>query len=211
MSAPKRVAFQEVTLKSIGRPVSTHYYPAPKAASGVIWVGGIVGGFDSPARGLYRDLAKRLVAHGVSSLRIRLRWPGWVPSSVLDVRAGIRFLRRQGIQHIALVGHSIGSAVVLKAARAEPRTVRAVVSLSSLKLGGCVLEELGPGCACLFIHGEQDAILPSRFSARLYALAPEPKRRVLPKTGHRLSEARATVRKEIISWLHAHLGPNTAS
>jgi len=132
-----------------------------------------------------------------------------MPSSVLDVRAGIRFLRRQGVHDIALVGHSIGSAVVLKAAQAERRSVRAVISLSSLKLGARDLEDLGGACACLFIHGKQDAILPARFSAQLFGFAPEPKRiRILPNAGHRLSEARPVVRREILSWLDAHLGPN---
>lgn len=207
-----RPAFENRTLRNLGTEVLSHYYEAPDAKAGVVWVGGIVGGFDSPARQLYPDLANRLVSQGVSSLRIRLRWPGWVPSSVADVRTGIRFLRRQGIEDIGLVGHSIGSAVVLQAAHAERRSVRAVVSLSSLSLGVKHLDALSPTCACLFIHGERDAILPARFSANLYARAADPKRlRILPQAGHRLSEARPIVRREILSWLDKHLTSEVGS
>lgn len=191
---------------SAAGPIAAHYYHIDRATRGVIWVGGIVGGFDSPARNLYAELASTLRGQGIASLRIRLRRPRWIPSSVYDVRAGIRFLRKNGIKAIALVGHSIGSAVVLQAARMERRWVRAVVSLSTLNVGAKALDGLAPGCACLFIHGGRDAILPWWFSTRLHALAPEPKRLViLPRAGHRLSEGRAKVRREILGWLAEHL------
>lgn len=175
----------------------------------MIWVGGIVGGFDSPARNLYAELASTLRRQGIASLRLRLRRPRWIPSSVVDVRQGIRFLRKNGIKEIALVGHSIGSAIVLQAASAERRCVRAVVLLSSLNVGAKALDALAPGCACLFLHGGRDVVLPSWFSVRLHARAPEPKRLlVLADAGHRLSEARATVRREILAWLDEHLAGN---
>lgn len=169
-------------------------------------MGGIVGGFDSPARDLYSELAARCSSAGIAALHLRLRRPAWIRGSVADVRAGIRFLHREGIKGIALVGHSIGGAVVLQVARADPRPIRAVVCLSSLDLGGNALAELAPGCACLFVHGGRDFVLPSWFSVRLHARAAEPKRLLLlPRAGHRLTEARARVRREILRWLETYL------
>jgi pimeloyl-ACP methyl ester carboxylesterase len=196
----------------VSGPISSRYYAVDSARRGVVWVGGIVGGFDSPARNLFPELATTLRERGIASLRVRLRRPGWIPGSVLDVRAGIRFLRKQGIRQIALVGHSIGSAIVLQAALAERRSVRAVVFLSTLNVGAKALDGLAPGCACLFVHGGRDAILPSWFSVRMHARAADPKRLiVLPHAGHRLSEGRATVRKEILAWLDEHLAASAAS
>ena len=56
-----------------------HAHEGPDGA--VVWVGGARGGLDGPAGGLYADLARDLVARGVSSLRLDYRRPASSPSA----------------------------------------------------------------------------------------------------------------------------------
>ncbi|MGZ7118041.1 MAG: hypothetical protein ACXVHS_11470, partial [Methanobacterium sp.] len=43
------------------------YYKSSTTTSGAIWVGGVGGGFDSPAGGLYPQLSRKLKEEGISS------------------------------------------------------------------------------------------------------------------------------------------------
>ena len=54
---------------------------------------------------------------------------------MIDVIAGITFLEKNKIQSVGLVGHSLGGAVVIKAAAASPNIVRTVVTLSTQSYG----------------------------------------------------------------------------
>ena len=70
--------------------------------------GGARGGFDGPVAGLYRALAEELIKEGICSLRLDDRFPGYLPSSVMDTLATISFLKGAGFCSIALVGYSFG-------------------------------------------------------------------------------------------------------
>jgi len=112
-----------------------YYYVPEDATKAVIFVGGVGGGWDSPARELYSKLASKLVSDGISSLKIRYRHPTDLDECVIDVIAGIKFLERNRIQSVGLVGHSLGGAVVIKAAAASPNIMRTVVTLSTQSYG----------------------------------------------------------------------------
>ena len=189
--------------------IECRYYYVPKdATKAVIFVGGVGGGWDSPARELYSKLSYRLVSNGINSLRIRYRHPTELDECVIDVIAGINFLENNGIQSVGLVGHSLGGAVVIKAAAASSNIVRTVVTLSTQSYGAAEsVSKLGQqGCSILLIHGTDDDVLPSICSSYVYNKASNPKRIILFEGAkHGLDEAAEEVYRSINQWLMEHL------
>lgn len=198
---PKSQAYMERDVPVAGGNVATRYYPAGAAAHGIVWVGGVGGGWDSPAEELYPKLSAGLTQTGISSLRVRFRNPHSLRDAVIDVQAGVDFLKDQGAAGIALVGHSLGGAVVIQAA-AQDRHVRTVVTLSTQSYGADPVAQLGPHCSILLIHGVADRVLPWRSSAFVHRLAKEPRRMVLiPDAGHVLDEAAGEVQSLVRHWI----------
>jgi hypothetical protein len=85
-----------------------YYYASKDTKKAVIFVGGVGGGWDSPAKELYSKLAGKLVSNGISSLRIRYRHPTDLDECAIDVIAGIKFLENNRIESVGLVGHYLG-------------------------------------------------------------------------------------------------------
>ena len=196
--------FRPASLETDRGPVEARYYPVSDGELAVLWVGGVGGGFDTPARGLYPRLAADLMADGVASLRLRFRNPRDLEQAVHDVLCGLSFLGRQGIHNVAVVGHSFGGAVVIQAAAAKRGAVCTVVTLATQGYGTDPVGELS--CPILLIHGEADEILPASCSIHVHRKAREPKKLVLvPGTGHAMNEASEAVCREVRDWLKAHL------
>ncbi len=190
-------SYQVVTMETNRGDLICHYYAVPEARSAAIWVVGVGGGFTSPASGLYPRLCKELAAEGTASLRVGYRDPVNLSESVLDVLAGIGYLAGEGIERLALIGHSFGGAVVLQAGTATD-AVRSVITLATQTYGAEVVDELPRECALLLIHGKDDTTLPPACSELIYTLAHEPKRLViLEHAGHSLDEAAETVYREV--------------
>ena len=186
-----------LTLATDRGEIATYYHPLlPESKPGpaaVVWVGGAGGGFDGPAGGLYRDLAATLLRYGISSLRLHYRHPNDLAECVTDVLVALAWLADEGVQRVALVGHSFGGAVVIAAGALSP-LVALVVPLSSQTYGAELVDQLSPR-RLLLVHGSADTVLPDRCSIQLYALAGEPKELVLyPGTGHGLDEVHAEIR-----------------
>ena len=96
-------------------------HPCATGPGAVIYVGGAMGGFEGPASDIYGRLADRLRPQ-LSGLRLHYRRPGDLQECVLDVLAGVSLLRGMGATGgIALVGHSFGGAVVIKAGELSPQ------------------------------------------------------------------------------------------
>ena len=196
--------FQPVTLETDRGPVEARYYPVPGGDLAALWVGGVGGGFDTPARGLYPRLAADLTADGITSLRLRFRDPRDLEEAVYDLLCGLSFLGRQGIHHVALVGHSFGGAVVVQAAASNRGAVCTVVTLATQGYGTDPVGDLS--CPILLIHGEADEILPPSCSIHVHRKARDPKKLVLvPGTGHALDETSEAVCREVRDWLKEHL------
>jgi len=197
--------FTPVVLDSARGPVEAHHYIVPNARRAALWVGGVGGGFDTPARGLYPRLCHSLRDQGIQSLRVRFRRSTSLPDAVADVLEGIEYLRRHGVAAVALTGHSFGGAVVVQAALSAPDVVRTVVTLASQGFGADGIANLH--CPVLLIHGEADDVLPPKCSLLLHRLAPEPKRLVLmPGAGHCLDETAEAVCREVEDWIVRQLG-----
>src|SRR5512145_2253714 len=67
--------FESVIIDTSRGKVECRYYAVKDGDKAVIMVGGIGGGFDTPANGLYPRLCTDLLNSGISSLRVRFRYP----------------------------------------------------------------------------------------------------------------------------------------
>lgn len=194
----------EVVLETGRGPVTGRHYRA-EGAVGVVWVGGIGGGWDTPGRQLYPRLAARFANAGVQSLRVRFRLPGHLEECVADVLAGLAFLRARGVRTFGLVGHSFGGAVVIGVAAQVP-LVRTVVAIATMSSGADSAASLGPRCSLLLLHGTIDPVLPPSHSQRVAALAQEPKRLVLFEgANHELTEVAGQLEDLVEIWLRQEL------
>jgi hypothetical protein len=102
--APPEGAYRRLEIRTSRGTVACRYYPRAEATHGAVWVGGVGGGFDTPAQNLYPRLCRELTAQGIASLRVRFRHPTILAEAVLDVLAGLAFLQSQGISKAALTG-----------------------------------------------------------------------------------------------------------
>lgn len=198
--------YRPVTLVTDRGNVECRYSAVAGARRAVIWVGGIGGDWDTPARGLYPQLCRELVDEGIASLRIRYRHPTRLPDSLFDVATGVDYLLREGMDALALTGHSSGGAVVIQAATIFD-AVRTVVTLATQSYGADRVFELTPRCSILLIHGTSDTVLPPSSSEYIYRLASEPKRLILyDGAGHNLDEVAEEVRRVVRDWIVDQLG-----
>ncbi len=150
-------------------------------AGAAIFVGGALGGLHGPANAIYERLAEALLAPderpGLTSLRLHYRQPGEFQECVLDVLGGLSLLKGLGAKRVALVGHSFGAAVVIKAGELSD-AVMAVAALSPQLYGTRTVERLSPR-PLLLVHGTADTMLDCAASSDIYDRACEPKRLVL--------------------------------
>lgn len=201
----KSNTYVPITLGTNRGEVHCRYYHTPGEKRAVIFVGGVGGGFDSPARNLYTKLSHALTLHKISSLRLAYRHPDDLLESALDVLAGITFLERFGIDSIALVGHSFGSAVVIQAAAAAPETITTVVTLAAQAYGAEVVRDLRD-TPLLLIHGTADEILSSTSSTYIHDIADTEKELLLiDGARHNLDEASKEVYGAVQDWLIEHV------
>lgn len=191
--------YQTAALPETG--AEARLYGGAGSKAGAIFVGGVGGGWDSPARGLYPALCAELEAAAMAALRIRFRNPTHLQMAAEDVLAGVRFLQQRGVERVGLVGHSFGGAVAIRAAAPSP-AVSAVATLATQTHGAAQADRLGPRCALLLVHGRDDDVLPAAGSEALFQAALEPKRLVLlDRGGHLLDEAADEVRPLVRDWL----------
>ena len=185
--------------------VSCRFYKVDSNNLSVIWVGGVGGGWDTPAEELYPDLSEKLKKNNISSLRIRYRYPHDIEESVYDVLAGIKFLENVGASKIALVGHSLGGAVVIQAA-ASSSSVKTVVALSTQSHGTNSVSNFSQGTSILIIHGSDDPVLPINCSKQVYNKAHDPKEIViLTGNAHCLDESSEKVHQIVYDWIVSEL------
>jgi pimeloyl-ACP methyl ester carboxylesterase len=199
--------YRALTLETARGPVEARHYVVPGSSAAAVLVGGVGGGWDTPAAGrLYPSLAHELAEErATAALRVRYRNPTDLEEATSDVVGALAFLEAEGVDRVALVGHSFGGAVVLRAA-ATRRSVATVVALSTQSYGAEAASELRRGCSLLLVHGRDDEVLPPRSSEWVYSIAREPKRLVLlPGTRHGLDEAADAVYALVRDWILAEL------
>lgn len=190
-------------LSAAGAPVQCRYLAVAEARAAIVWGFGTGGGFHGPAGGLYDRLGEALAADGIASLQVAYRRAGELRPCVADVLAGVAAMVEERPLPVALVGHSFGGAVVLRAALASP-AVAAVAMLSSQSHGTEGVAALAPRPLFL-LHGTEDEILPVRCSEDIYRRAAEPKVLLRPRCRHGLDECRDEVDHELGTWLRERL------
>ncbi|MDQ1275984.1 MAG: hypothetical protein QG610_1559 [Euryarchaeota archaeon] len=197
--------FESVIIDTSRGKVECRYYAVKDADKAVIMVGGIGGGFDTPANGLYPRLCTDLLNYGISSLRVRFRYPTDLAEAAIDVLAGNQFLKEEGINWFGLIGHSLGGAVLVQSAHNE-NSVKTIVTLSTQSLGISPISNLAEGVSVLLIHGDEDKTLPSGSSVYAYSLAHEPKKlSIYEGAGHGLAEVSDEVYTEVKEWIKNYL------
>lgn len=205
-------AYERVVIQSARGPIETHFYCREDMDCGAIYVGGVGGDFDTPARGLYPALCTSLIPSRVCGLRVRLRDSRNMDESVSDVLAALRFLHEMGVQDTAVVGHSFGAAVVARAAASSNRHssfVRAVILLATQAHGVEALADLAPRSGVLIIHGTADTVLPPSCAQYAHQIAHEPKKLTLYHgAGHALDEVANEVNQEVCEWILDFIRPS---
>lgn len=165
-------------------------------------VGGGDGGLDGPANALYPDLAADLAEREVAALRLDFRvhaFPGPMGDGVHDVLSGVDFLVGEGVEHVGLLGHSFGGAVVIEAGVQSDR-VASVATLATQTAGAQRVAELAP-TPLLLVHGLADIRLPPDCSRLLHDLAGNPKRlELFEGATHSLRQRREEVRALLLDW-----------
>lgn len=165
-----------------------------------LMVGGASGGLDGPADGVYGRLATALRGRGISTVRLHYRQPGEFEECLLDVLGGLSFLKGVGAERVALVGHSFGGAVVIRAATLAP-LVAGVVAMSSQLYGTDEIAEISPR-PLLLVHGLEDQVLEATASEILYERAAEPKEIVrFDGAGHSLYQVRDELFELLREWI----------
>ena len=181
--------------------VRARYYPVPGARKATILVGGVGGDFDSPSRGLYPRLCRSLQDSGIAALRVQFRNATDLDEAVHDVLAGMHILVDEGFRIFALVGHSFGGPVVIRAA-VEDERVLTVVTLATQRHGTDEVARLGPRCSILLIHGAQDDVVPLSSSIYVHDVAWQPKKMIIyDRARHDLDEVADDVFRETCRWL----------
>lgn len=189
--------------------LEARFFPSPGATRAAVWVGGVGGGFDSPASNLYDRLARRFQDEGVASLRLRYRFPTELDEAVLDVLVGVTVLTSLDLGNVAVIGHSFGGAVAIKAAVLS-QEVATVVTLATQSFGTEFASHLGRR-PLLLIHGAADRVLSSHASVSIADRVRGPKQLVvLPGTGHTLDETAAEVERLVHDWITANLREQAA-
>ena len=200
-SDPLQDGYHAITIATSRGRIAARYYPAPEARRAAVWVGGVGGDWDTPAQGLYPRLCEELVGEGIASLRVQYRHPTRLEECILDVLAGLHYLETEGCDTLALIGHSLGGAVVIQAAAASP-TVRTVVTLATQSYGADPAAQLGPRCSILLLHGQEDQVLGPVCSAYVYQIAQEPKRLIVyPNADHGLDSVAGEVHQVVRDWV----------
>lgn len=172
---------------------------------GVLMVGGAIGGFGGPAGDVYHRLAERLEVQGIASIRMHGREPNVLESCVQDVLTVRQWWQVQGVDRVAIVGHSMGGATAIATACLDKR-IAGVAGLASQTAGTELVEQLSPR-PLLLLHGDRDAIVPAFCSENIAERAGHPCELVmLEGCGHVMTEAADEIVDRLAAWAPQVLG-----
>ncbi|MDE2967093.1 MAG: alpha/beta fold hydrolase [Chloroflexota bacterium] len=197
----------EIAVPSSLGPIDARWHSPLNAAprGAILCVGGFDGGFDGPAESIYRDLAEEFPKHGVGVLRLDFRVkmsPGPIDDGTFDVLAGVDWLVEQGIERVALIGHSYGGAIVVRAAfRSEAVAGTCALSTQTMGIEPGEVGALAPR-PLLLIHGGADWRLPPRLSEWVYSIAGEGRElQIMDGATHSLRQRRDDLWVLLLDWV----------
>ena len=165
----------------------------PDATTGCLMVGGALGGFSGPGGTVYADLAERLAAAGIASIRLHYRRPNDIPECAMDVLLAVEWWKARGVERSVVAGHSFGGAVAISAACLIPE-IAGAVGLASQTSGTEYVDQM--------LHGDADPVLPPICSENIYQRAGESKELVILKgCGHVMTEAADEILERLCQWV----------
>jgi O-acetyl-ADP-ribose deacetylase (regulator of RNase III) len=136
---------------------------------------------------------------------VRYRKPHHFYECVLDILAGVSFLRGLGSDSIAVVGHGQGGAIAIMAGVLNDQ-VKAVASIAPNGYGTHLVHQLSPR-PLLVVYGDRDDLSPPIVSQTVYRDAGEPKQIVaLQGAGHSLIERRQELTLLLSDWIINQVG-----
>ncbi len=178
-----------------------HRTTAPEAA--VLWAGSWRG----EGRGvspISAAVSADLLEDGIASLMLRYRQNAQLGACIRDTQAAVSFLEAQGVQRVALVGHSFSGAVVISVAPLS-KSIVAVVALASQTYGAASVRHVHPR-PILLVHGTADQRLGTHCSEQIYSWAKKPKELViLEDASHGLWERKDDLLPLLGGWLRDKL------
>lgn len=201
-----RGPYEPIRMRTSRGLVESRYYGVIGSPFGVVWLGGELGGWASPAGNLYDRLCLALTQEGIAGLHVRLREPRDHEESIHDALAGVAFLEAEGMAQLGLVGYSSGGAVALDVAARALDSVRTLITLASTETALRSAPLIAGKCSWLLIHGKADAEVPPQASQELYHLAGQPKLILLyDGATHSLEEVERELVEAICHWLVTRL------
>ena len=198
---------ERVLLQTTLGEVGCLLYRAGAPKSAVLWAGSWRG--ESAAQRtspIATAVSADLLEDGIASLMLRYRQNAELPACVRDAQAAVSFLEEQGVERIALVGHSFSGAVVISVAPLS-RSIVAVVALASQTYGAQSVHHIHPR-PILLVHGTADQRLGTHCSEQIYSWAKKPKELViLEDASHGLWERKDDLLPLLRAWLRDKLQP----
>lgn len=171
-------------------------------ASGVVMMGGAMGGLMGPGEALYQVLGEDFSARGVPSMRISWRKPNDLDACCVDAAAAVQMMVGTGCDRVVLMGHSFGGAIAVRVAVGLSAMVCGVVTFAT-QSAGCEVAGGLQGRPLLMFHGDRDEILPVEASEVVRAMAGHGELRVMPGDGHLLAKSHDVMREEVNAWCDA--------
>ena len=199
-------SFELVCIETSRGRVECKYHKAGETDKGIILIGGAGGDFQTPADSLYPRIGEFFKRIGVSSLYVKFRKTGDLAESIIDILAGIEFLKSENIKTFGLIGYSFGGAVVVQAAFNET-DVKTIVLISTQSSGISPISFLPKETSAFIIHGEEDEIIPPELAVQVYEQAHEPKRIEIfdTKASHNLNAIADEIYEEVRDWIIKYL------
>ena len=206
---------QPVTIVTTRGDIALRYYAAKGDSSslrpGAIFCGSIDGDDATVAERLYPKTCAALAEAGVACAAVTFRRASDFHECVLDVLGTMAFLDEEDAAPVALIAHSLATAVAVQVALLSP-DVAACALLSAVPFEDVeeFLPHLGPRRAVLFVHGTADTLVPVTDVRALFSETSEPKRLLaVPEAGHDLrasdDDDGSALATELSHWINSAL------
>lgn len=168
--------------------------------AGVLMGGGAMGGLLGGG-GLYVELGKRLAEVGIPSTSIGWRQPNNLDACTHDMLAAMQLMAAQGATRFVTIGHSFGGAIAIRAAASVPQTLVPGVITLATQSAGCEPAEALSDRDLLFIHGDNDRILPHMASEMVRMIAGTGELLILPGADHLLATEKEEIVTRLLAWI----------
>lgn len=173
--------------------------------TGVIMLGGAMGGLMGPGDALYHVLGEDFSSRGVPAMRMSYRKPNDLDACCIDAAAGVQMMVGTGCDSVILMGHSFGGAVAVRVAVGLSEMVAGVVTFAT-QSAGCEVAGGLQGRPFLLFHGDSDSILPAEASEVVRAIAGHGDLRIMEGDDHLLSRSHDVMHRDVLAFLEDVLG-----